>query len=195
MHNDLLPQNDQTLEKGTHVQRLHELIKHQCWGHLTSSERAELETLILDNDPLLILSEKELGLISGPQEHSRMFDPQPCRGPRYRYPEKAKQIIADMAWLSPIVLVNKPDDSRRMCLDYRHVNKHLAADIYPLPRLEELVDQAAGHQNYVTLDIREAYFQLMLDEESRDLTTFSDGVTLYGFKRLIRAKHFPCHLC
>ncbi len=32
--------------------------------------------------------------------------------------------------------------------------------------------------------MREAYFQLMLDEESRDLTTFSDGVTLYRFKRL-----------
>ncbi len=71
-----------------------------------------------------------------------------------------------------------------MCLDYRQVNKHLATDIYPLPHLEELVDQAAGHQYYVTLDMCEAYFQLMLDEESRDLTTFSDGVTLYRFKRL-----------
>ncbi len=88
------------------------------------------------------------------------------------------------AWLSPIVLVNKPDGSKRMCLNYRHVNKHLAADIYPLPRLEELAEQAAGHQYYVTLDMREAYFQILLDEESRDLTTFSDGVTLYWFKRL-----------
>ncbi len=121
----------------------------------------ELETLILDNNPLFILSEKELGIISGPPEHIRISDPQPCRGPRYRYPEQAKQIIADMlkdmeerdiiepstaAWLSPIVLVSKPDGSKRMCLDYRQVNKHLATDIYPLPRLEELVDQAAGHQ-------------------------------------------------
>ncbi len=71
-----------------------------------------------------------------------------------------------------------------MCLDYRQVNKHLATDIYPLPRLEELVDQAAGHQYCVTLEMREAYFQLILDEESRDLTTFSDGGTLYRFKRL-----------
>ncbi len=39
-------------------------------------------------------------------------------------------------------------------------------------------EQAAGHPYYVTLDIREAYFQIMLDEESRDLTTFSDGVTI-----------------
>ncbi len=70
-----------------------------------------------------------------------------------------------------------------MCPDYRHVNKHLATDIYSLPRLEELVDQAAGHNFYAILDMREAYFQIILDENSRDLTAFSDGVTLYRFKR------------
>ncbi len=38
-------------------------------------------------------------------------------------------------------MLNDDDDD-----DYRQVNKHLATDIYPLPRLEELVDQAACHQ-------------------------------------------------
>ncbi len=77
----------------------------------------------------------------------------------YRYPEQAKEIIAEMlldmekreiierstaAWLSPIVLENKPDGSKRMCLDYRHVNKHLAADVHPLPRLDKLIEQTAA---------------------------------------------------
>lgn len=88
------------------------------------------------------------------------------------------------AWLSLIVLVNKPDGTKRMCLNHRHVNKHFVTDVYPLPRLEELVEQAAGHPHYVTLDMREAYFQIMLDEASCDLTTFSDGVTVYRFRRL-----------
>ncbi len=92
--------------------------------------------------------------MKGPPAKINIADPQPSHGPRYRYPEEAKRLIADMlqdmedwqiiekssAWLSPIVLVNKPDGSKRMCLDYCHVNKHLATDIYPLPRLEELVD-------------------------------------------------------
>ncbi len=56
------------------------------------------------------------------------------------------------AWLSPIVLVNEPDGSKRICLDCRHVNKHLATDVYPLPRLEEVVEQTAGHPYFVTLD-------------------------------------------
>ncbi len=137
--------------------------------------------------------------MSGPPAKINVDDPRPSRGPKYRYPEEAKTLIAEMlqdmedrniiekstsAWLSPIVLVNKPDGSKRMCLDYRHVNKHLSTDIYPLPRLEELVEQAAGQQFYATLDMREAYFQILLDESSRDLTTFSDGVTLYRFRRL-----------
>ncbi len=71
-----------------------------------------------------------------------------------------------------------------MCLDYRGVNKHLATDIYPLPRLEELVEMASGNKYYATLDLKEAYFQVELEENSRDLTTFSDGVSLHRFKRL-----------
>ncbi len=60
---------------------------------------------------------------------------------------------------------------------------HLTTDIYPLPRLDELMEQASGNQYYTTLDLREAYFQVMLHEESRDLTAFSDGVSLYRFRR------------
>ncbi len=183
IHNDLIPQNDQASHQGTRVQKLKELMKRQNWQHLTCSEQVEL-----------CQDEKELGLINGTPAHIKVDDPRPSRGPMYTYPEQAKQLIAEMlddmeqrdiierstaAWLSPIVLVNKPDGSKRMCLDYRHVNKHLATDVYPLPRLEELVDQAAGHPYYVTLDMQEAYFQIMLDEESRYLTTFSDGVTLH----------------
>ncbi len=167
-------------------------MKRQNWQHLTRPEQVEFCQVILQHDPLFILDEKELCLINSPLAHIKVDDPRPSRGPTYRYPEQAKQLIAEMlddmvqrdiierstaAWLSPIVLVNKPDGIKRICLDYRHVNKHLATDVYPLPRLEELVEKAAGHPYYVTLDMREAYFKIMFDEESRDLTTFSDGVT------------------
>ncbi len=89
-----------------------------------------------------------------------------------------------MAWLSPIVLVNKPSGEKRMCLEYRKVNKQLVTDVHPLPNLEELLENVAGNQYYATLDLNDAYFQVMLDEESRNLTTFSEGISLYIFKRL-----------
>ncbi len=182
------------------------LIKKQNWQHLSQDEKSELNELFFQHDSLFILDEKELGTIRGPPAHIRVEDPNPCRGRMYRYPEQVKQIISDMltdiedrgiiemstaAWLSPIVLVNKPEGTKRMCLDYRHINKHLTTDVYPLPRLEELVEQAAGHPYYVTLDMKEAYFQILLDEESRDLTTFRDGVQVP--KTALRAKLLPRH--
>ncbi len=47
-----------------------------------------------------------------------------------------------------------------MCLGYRHVNGQLASDIYSLPRLDELVEKAPGHNYYVILDMPEDYFQI-----------------------------------
>lgn len=99
--------------------------------------------------------------------------------------EKGVTEPSTAAWLSPIVLVAKPDGSKWMCLDYRGVNTHLDTDIYSLPSLEKLVEVASGNKFYTTIDLKEVYFQVELDEASRDLTTFSDGVSLYRFKRLL----------
>ncbi len=68
-----------------------------------------------------------------------------------------------------------------MCLDYR---KQLRTDIHPLPNLEELVEHVAGNKYYATLDLKDTHYQVLLDEASRDLTTFSEGINLYRFKRL-----------
>ena len=199
IHNALLPESDRTEQGGSRRERLNTLIEAQDWTHLTVEQREKLTEVVLLNHDLFTLDKSELGLLNGPLADINIADPQPSRAPQYRYPEQAKKIIAEMlnemegrgiierstsAWLSPIVLVNKPDGSKRMCLDYRHVNKHLSTDIYPLPRVEELVDQAAGNEYYATLDMKDAYFQIKLDPKSRDITTFSDGVTLYRFKRL-----------
>ncbi len=71
-----------------------------------------------------------------------------------------------------------------MCLDYRKVNEQLVTDIHPLPNLGELVEHVAGNQYNAMLGLKDAYYQVMLEEESRDLTTFSEGISLYRFKRL-----------
>ncbi len=135
---------------------------------------------------------------AGPSPHTGN-DPTPCRSHIYRYPAKAKEAIASIlqdlkerdikeksiaAWLSPIVLINKPSGEKRMCPDYRKVDKQLTTDIHPLPNLEELVENMAGNQYYATLDMKDACYQVLLDEESRDLTTFSERIKLYRFKRL-----------
>ncbi len=79
------------------------------------------------------------------------------------------------------MLVNKPNGENRMCLDYRRVNTRLMTDIHPLPHLKELVQNVPRNKFYITLDLKDAYYQVMLDEESQDLTTFTEGTNLYRF--------------
>lgn len=64
------------------------------------------------------------------------------------------------------------------------INQQLAIDIYPLPRLEELVESAVGNKLYATIDMKDAYHQVMPDGDGHDVTTISEGVTLCRFRRL-----------
>ncbi len=98
IHNDLLPKNYQlqTKENSSRTESLTELIRQQKWNHLTCEQKAELKSAILDNHELFILDKSELGLMKGPPAKNNVADPQPSRGPRYRYPEEAKRLIAEM---------------------------------------------------------------------------------------------------
>ena len=175
------------------------VLKSRDWSHLDPDQKDQLFQLISQHQELFIVHPGELGLIQAEPAHIQIDNPRPCRTPLYRYPEKAKEtietILKDLeekdiiepstaAWLSPIVLVNKPGGEKRLCLDYRRVNQQLTVDIHPLPKLEELVENVSGSDYYATLDMREAYYQVALDPSSRDVTTFSDGISLFRFKRL-----------
>ena len=198
--NEMLPHEDSVEgENLSRSERLHELVKQLDLKHLDDEERLKLEKTLLEHVGLFILDDQEMGLINLPDSHITMLDGEPVRMPLYRHPEKAKVIIEEMiqsmldkdiiensyaTYLSPIVLINKPNGSKRMCIDYRGVNQKIKIDIHPLPRLDELVDEVAGNKYYCTLDMKDAYYQCRLDEESRDITSFSDGKNLYRFKRL-----------
>ncbi len=199
LHNDLLPTLTEPPEGRTRIEKLKTLLAAQNWKHLSESQQQLVEEVILKYNTLFILNPNELVKIVGRPAELVVKDLSPVRSPLYRYPEPAKELIVDIiedmldkgviktstiAWLSPIVLVNKPDGSKRMCLDYCKVNEHLETDIYPLPRLEELVNAAAGNKYYVTLDLKDAYHQVELAESSRDVTTFNEDVPLYRFTRL-----------
>ena len=200
IQNDLVPQSNGKLNPGiSRVEMFRHKLSQQDFSHLLNEEQTQLRGLLEEHHQVFIVDEHEMGKFKDVQAHINVSDSQPVRSPIYRYPEKAKGVISSMlqemeekgiiepstaAWLSPIVLVKKPDGTQRMCLDYRRVNTHLQVDIHPLPRLEEMVETAAGNSYYASLDMKDAYYQVELDEASRDLTTFSDGVSLYRFKRL-----------
>ena len=85
-------------------------------------------------------------------------------------------------WASGIVLVKKKDGSSRFCVDYRKVNDITVKDAYPLPRIDESLDQLAGSRWFSCLDLNSGYWQLEVDPEDRAKTAFVTREGLFQFK-------------
>jgi len=73
---------------------------------------------------------------------------------------------------SPIVLVRQKDGSWRMCTDYRALNKITIKNRYPLPRIDDLLDQLKEVVYFSKLDLHSRYHQVRVAEQDAWKTTF-----------------------
>ena len=78
---------------------------------------------------------------------------------------------------SSVLFVSKKDGSLRMCVDYRSLNAITVKNRYPLPRVEDLMDQLAGCTVFSSLDLQSGYHQIRITPEDVPKTAFN---TPYG---------------
>lgn len=88
-------------------------------------------------------------------------------------------------WRSAPVLVRKPDGLIWFCVDYRNLNKLTRKDAYMIPSVDTVLDKLR-HAPYITkIDLKEAYFQVPMEESSRKYTAFGvPGSGLWQFTRM-----------
>ena len=89
-------------------------------------------------------------------------------------------------WAAPIVPVLKSDKkSVRICGDFKKtVNQASKVDKYPIPKIEDLFSSLAGGKAFTTLDMSQAYQQVLLDEPSRKLVVINTSKGLFQYNRL-----------
>lgn len=85
---------------------------------------------------------------------------------------------------SPMVLVKKKDGSTRFCIDFRKLNSRTKKWVFPLPNQEDILESGSGSKYFTTLDLNSGYWQLPMDEDSRQYTAFSTYNNLYEFLRM-----------
>jgi RNase H-like domain found in reverse transcriptase/Reverse transcriptase (RNA-dependent DNA polymerase)/Integrase zinc binding domain/gag-polyprotein putative aspartyl protease/Chromo (CHRromatin Organisation MOdifier) domain len=78
---------------------------------------------------------------------------------------------------SPVIFVRKPNGEMRLCIDYRAVNKLTVKNRYPLPRIDDLLDQLRGATCFSSLDLKAGYNQIRIREEDIPATAIT---TPYG---------------
>lgn len=162
--------------------------------------RNRLTDLLSTHRQALALPGEPLGVTDRVQ-HQIDLQPgtRPIYVPSYRLPRSQRQVadnlVRDMLeegiiqeshspWNSPLFLVPKKDGTYRAVVDFRRVNSVTIPDHYPLPVLSDIL-QSIGKDNTVfsTLDLKSGFWQIPLEENSRQVTAFSTPKGHYEWLR------------
>ncbi|CAF2400326.1 unnamed protein product [Rotaria sp. Silwood2] len=174
---------------------IHDLIKH-----LPLTQRHQVERVLLKHQdvfdtskPSVMKTNNVFHRIPIQQHH------QPIQSYPYRRPAKETQIINEQVkemldnhiirpssspWSSPVVIIKKKDGSPRFCVDYWRLNLITERDVYPLPRIDDIIDRLAGSQYFSTFDLKSGYWQIPIDEQDKKKTAFVTTDGLYEFNVL-----------
>ena len=165
--------------------------------HLPEPEKSRLCEFLADHHEAFSLEEGERGETDLIQMEIDTGSAPPKKQPVRRMPFAVRQEVATQLkkmqkygviqpskspWASPVVLVRKWDSLHRFCMDYRGLNAVTKADTFPLPRINNLLDQLGNSRYFSTLDLASGFWQIRVHPHSQEKTAFITPQGLFEFR-------------
>ena len=162
-----------------------------------SEDHLPLRELLTEYHSIFSIEDDERGETDMIEFEISTGDGAPKRQPVRRIPFAARQEVirqlermqrigviqpSKSPWASPVVLVRKRDGSLRFCIDYRALNSVTKPDLFPLPRINDLMDQLGASRCFTTLDLAAGYWQIKVRPDSQEKTAFITHEGLFEFR-------------
>ena len=167
--------------------------------HLSAEYITQVRKMLNVHKSVFSIDETDIGL-AGVTEHKIVLsDDTPIYQRPRRFPQPVNEEIerqclelteADIIepsmspWSSPVVPVRKKDGSLRLCVDYRKLNAVTVPDKFPVPNLLDSIFGLKGAKFFSKFDLIRGYYQVPLDNNSKQYTAFSTNRNHWQFKRL-----------
>jgi hypothetical protein len=161
--------------------------------------RDELCTLLIEHQYSFAFETSDLGNTELVKHTIDTQGQGPIRQRAYRFSprqrETAQEIIDELLrfkiiqpslspWSASIVLVKKKTGDVRLCVDYRKLNAITKKDSFPLPRIDDVLDMLDGQKFFSTIDLASGYWQIKMDDNSKEKTAFIVDNNVYEWNRL-----------
>lgn len=185
------------------TERTNKVLSKLKFDHIPTYARTQVKEVCKQFQDIFALDSEALSTNNFYEQHIELADNRPVYTKNYRIPEIHKHEINRQVELmlkdgiiensvshfnSPILLVPKKSSDGnkkwRLVVDFRTLNKKVLADKFPLPRLEDILDQMGRAKYFSTLDLMSGFHQVPLEENSRKYTAFSTYQGHYQYTRL-----------
>jgi len=154
---------------------------------------------LVDHQHTFAISSADIGFCSILQHDIDTEDAQPIRQAPTKPPLAAcdaeDEILNEMlktgviepsmsSWTSPVCLVPKKDNTFWFCIDYRRVNTVSKKDAYPIPDIQDVLDNLRGAKYFATFDLLSGYWQLGLTDRAKERSAFCTRQGLFHFTQM-----------
>lgn len=166
-------EQDYDIEDSKYAGKIRKMCKEYKPDEKKKESNVELKIILTDEDPVF--------------QNPRRLSPLEMNAVNTQVKEWLdKEIIkpSKSDFACPVVLANKKDGSRRMCIDYRRLNKKVIKERFPLPIIEDQIDKLKEAKMFTSLDLKNGFLHVKVHKDSQKYTSFVTPQGQYEFQRM-----------